>query len=139
MVNNLVYQATVTQDDQTQDHYIGLASTTFKARKNIHTHSFKDREDNQTALSKHIWELKDNNLNYQVTYKLIDRAATYSPVTDKCGLCIKEKYYIMFYPNLANLNDKSESYSHCRHKKSKLMIKPVKKTKTKNRRKRKPG
>ena len=40
---------------------VGLCSTDFKARKAVHDHSFRNREDNQTSLSKHIWDLKDNN------------------------------------------------------------------------------
>ena len=139
LTNNLVYQSTVTQHtaQNTQRTYIGLTSTTFKARLGVHKNSFKDPEANQTSLSKHIWDLKKKNIDYTVTWKLIDRARPFSPVTGVCGLCIKEKFYIMFRPSMANLNSRSEIYANCRHKHSVLLIKRERKSKSKN--KRTPG
>ena len=58
LLKNVVYEATVTQEDQTQNHYTGLCSTTFKARLGIHKHSFKNENENQTTLSKFIWTLQ---------------------------------------------------------------------------------
>ena len=129
LVDNLVYQTTVTQENQTERNYIGLASTDFKTRLGIHKHSFLDEEDNQTSLSKHIWELKKKNIEYAVSWKLVGRAKPFSPVSGVCGLCIKEKFYITFRPNMANLNSRSEIYSNCRHKQSKLLIKKKRKRK----------
>ena len=129
LTKELVYQATVTQTDKTTNTYIGLTSTTFKARLGVHKNSFKDPDANQTSLSNHIWDLKKKNLGYRVSWKLIDRAKHYSPVNGKCQLCIKEKFYILFYPEMATLNSKSEIYANCRHKRSKLLIKPKRKKK----------
>ena len=133
LTKELVYQATVTQTDKTTNTYIGLTSTTFKARLGVHKNSFKDPDANQTSLSNHIWDLKKKNLGYRVSWKLIDRAKQYSPVNGKCQLCIKEKFYILFYPEMATLNSKSEIYANCRHKKSKLLIKPKRKKKSRRR------
>ena len=134
LTRNLVYHVKVTQEDQTANGYIGLTSTEFKARLAVHKRSFWNEEENQTSLSKHIRGLKEKNINYTLNWNLVDRATPFSPVTGVCWLCIKEKFYIMFRPSLANLNSRSEIYSNCRHKKSALLIKPTRKKK-----KRTPG
>ena len=59
------------------------------------------------------------------------RKATASEVNT---LCDCEKFNILFNPELADLNKKSEFYSHCMHKKSKLLIK-----KKRGRKKKGPG
>lgn len=134
LTKNLVYHTKVTQEDQTTNDYIGLTSTDFKARLAVHKRSFINEEENQTSLSKHIWELKRKNINYTLNWELVDRAMPFSPVTGVCWLCIKEKFHIMFRPSMANLNSRSEIYSNCRHKKSALLIPPIRKKK-----KRTPG
>ena len=127
MIKDLVYQSTIDQADGISNTYIGLTSTTFKARLGVHKNSFKDPEANQTSLSNHIWDLKKRKIEYSVSWKLVDRGKPYSPVSGKCQLCIKEKYYILFHPEMASLNSKSEIYANCRHKRSKLLIKPKRK------------
>ena len=129
LLKNVVYEATVTQEDQTQNHYTGLCSTTFKARLGIHKHSFKNENDNQTSLSKFIWTLQRKNIAYNITWRLIDRAEPFSPISGKCALCIREIFYIMFEPASADLNSRSEILSNCRHTISKLLIKRERKRK----------
>ena len=46
MTKDLIDQATVKQTDGATNTYIGLTSTTFKARLGVHTNSFKDPEAN---------------------------------------------------------------------------------------------
>ena len=109
---------------------MGLASTEFKARLAVHKTSFKDNEKCQTSLSKHIHELKSQNIVHSVTWKTIDRGAPFSPVSNVCNLCTKEKYQILF-SKIPLLNSRNEIYSHCRHKQSVLLIpKPRKKKKS---------
>ena len=60
-MNNIVYRATVTQSNGEEKSYIGL--TKFKSRLAVHKHSMVNQNENQTALSKHIWELKDKKWN----------------------------------------------------------------------------
>ena len=50
-------------------------------------------------LSSHIWELKNKNIDFQVTWTILDRAKPFSPVTQICNLCTKEKYFIIFEPD----------------------------------------
>ena len=123
LLKNVVYEATVTQNDQTENLYTGLCSTTFKARLGVHKHSFKNENDNQTSLSKFVWTLKQKNIGYNIGWRLLDRAEPFSPISGKCALCIHEKFYIMFQPTSADLNSRSEIFSNCRHKISKLLIK----------------
>ena len=48
---------------------------------------------------------------------------TIRPISGKYVLFIKEKFYIMFRPTSADLNSRSEIFSNCRDKISKLLIK----------------
>ena len=127
----IVYQATVTVPSQTPKTYIGLTSTDFKARLGNHKQSFLNPDVNQTSLSKHVLEVKSRGLEPTVSWKLIDRGKVFSPVTGNCQLCTKEAYYIIFKPEMAELNSRSEIFSTCRHKKSALLFKTIKKTASK--------
>ena len=120
----IVYQATVEQPNKEVKTYVGLTATDFKARLGVHRQSFKDPEYCKTTLSKHIHELKNKGIEPKITWKILDRAKSYSPVTDVCHLCNKEAYYIIFEPHLAELNSRTELFSTCMHKKSNLLFKP---------------
>ena len=61
--SNIVYKAVVTSagEGETKE-YIGMTATTFKTRYRNHKKSFNyTRYEKDTALSKHIWELKRSN------------------------------------------------------------------------------
>ena len=73
-------------------------------------------KQNSTTLSSYIWELKDKNLDYNIKWTAVDRAPRFNPITKKCRLCLKEKYYIIFQPEGAELNERSELFSTCRHR-----------------------
>ena len=115
------------QSDSQVTNYVGLTSTDFKARLGVHTQTFKDPEVSQTSLSKHIHSLQDQNINFEITWNLIDRGRPFTPVSNVFNLCDSEKFNILFHPELSDLNCKSEFYSHCRHIKSKLLVKRKKK------------
>ena len=118
---NIVYNVTITQQDGTTDTYIGN-TTNFKARKAVHTQSFEDATISQTALSRFIHKLKSKNIKYTETWKRLDRGFPFSPVTNECHLCTKEKFHILFQPELATINSRNEMYANCAHKKSMLLI-----------------
>ena len=89
---NIIYQAEVeNKNDGTKETYVGLTSTTFKSRLSTHKKSFTDRTYNQTALSRHIWKLKDKGVDYNIKYKIIGRGKPYSPKNKRCTLCLREK------------------------------------------------
>jgi hypothetical protein len=131
LTDNLVYHAVVKDANHTVRNYTGLSSTTFKQRLGVHTQTFNDQTVSQTSLSKHIWDLKKKNIEYTLSWRLVDRAKPFSPVTGTCALCTREKFYIMFRPSQADLNGRNEMYNNCRHKQAKLLIQKE--------RKRKPG
>ena len=115
--DQVVYRATVTEEDQTLNTYTGLTRNTFKQRYNGHRYTFNHRNTpNSTTLSTHLWKLKDERNNYDIKWNIVDRAPDFNPTTRKCRLCLKEKYYIIFQPEGATLNNRSELFSTCRHR-----------------------
>ena len=118
---NIIYQAEVTTP-QTTETYIGLCDTTFKERYRNHTCSFRnERYKNVTELSKHIWSLKERQINYQIKWKKVKQARSYSNVNKKCNLCLWEKYFIICKPEMSTLNRRNEMTSTCRHSKKFLL------------------
>ena len=108
-------------------NYVGMTSTDFKSRLGVHRQTFKNQKVSQTSLSKHIHTLKSKNIDYEINWRIIDKARKFSPISNVCSLCDREKFRILFNPELADLNSKSEFYSHCIHKKSRLLVKRKKK------------
>ena len=117
LAKGIVYQATVTSgNNERVQTYVGLTDTTFKARLANHKQSFiKEKQRNQTELSKHIWHLKEEGANYQVTWKILGKVRAYTNITKTCNLCNLEKFFIICRNDLASLNKRSELISTCRH------------------------
>jgi hypothetical protein len=68
-----------------------------------------------------VWGLKDEGIDYDITWKIIARGRGFNPTTRSCQACLKEKIYIMFRPEGATLNARSECYGTCRHRKKLLL------------------
>ena len=80
LLNNTIYQATVTQDDSGQiQYYIGLASTDWKYKPKAGAKS-----SNPTELSNHVWKLNKKVINHKIDWKILDKAQTFNPTTNKC-------------------------------------------------------
>ena len=124
LTQSVVYQATVsTEDDKPDQTYVGLTATTFKIRFNNHKASFRNSSKKYTTeLSKYIWELKDNEVQYDITWKILKQAKPYNPISNRCNLCLWEKYFIICKPELATLNKRNELVNTCRHA-SKFLLK----------------
>ena len=121
---NIVYQATVSSSDGAIEKYVGLTAPPFKKRLGNHKKSFKhEKYAHETTLSSYIWKLKDRNLDFDIKWKLMARATPFSPITNVCNLCTREKYFILFRPETATINSRNEINSHCRHKQSMLLDK----------------
>ena len=117
LVDNVVYKATIVDQDSKVNTYTGLTSNTFKQRFYGHRSTIENKDhENPTTLSTHVWDLKERNKNFEISWSIIDRAKNFNPATRKCNLCIKEKYYIIFHHQGATLNERSELYSTCRHR-----------------------
>ena len=97
-----MYQAKVEVKNQESK-----TSTDFKHRLATHTFSFNNREINQTSLSQHIWEVKDQGHEPKISWKIVDRGRKFTPVNKVCQLCITEGYYINFHPEMVTLNSKN--------------------------------
>ena len=128
---NAVYQATLTVEPRPEVEgeveevhtYVG-ASNNFKKRYYRHRTSFNDpayRTD--TTLSKCVWKLKENNRQFRIKWRIIDRGKAYRPSSKRCNLCLKEKYWIIFHPEMASLNDNSEIWTPCMHRHSTFLSK----------------
>jgi len=123
LTSGVVYQASVTrQDNKKEDTYIGLTDNSFKTRYNSHNSSFRNESKrNATTLSQFIWSLKDQEIGYTIKWRIVTRGKAYSTTSQKCNLCIKEKYFIICKPHMASLNTRNELTSECRHRKRHLL------------------
>ena len=112
--------STVTRkDSNTTETYIGLPENDFKTRYRNHTASFNhDKHRNSTELSKHIWTLKDNNIEYYISWRILSSHLPYNSSSKKCNLCLKEEFLIICRPELSTLN---KLVSSCRHRNKALL------------------
>ena len=114
---SVVYQATVsTEDHHPPQTYVGLTENSFKTRYSNHKSSFANaNKRNNTELSKYIWYLKENLTKFNITWRILKHASSYNPTSNRCNLCLWEKYFIICKPDLASLNKRNELISSCRH------------------------
>ena len=116
--SSLVYQATVTsKDNSTTKTYIRLAENDFKTRYRNHTASFQHtKHRNSTKLSKHIWTLKENNIDHFILWHILSSRSPYNNASKRCNLCLKEKLLIIHQPELSSLNKPNKHVSSCHHR-----------------------
>ena len=128
---NAVYQATIKVEPRPEVEnevevvhtYVG-ATQDFKERYYGHRSSFSNPAyRTSTTLSKCVWKLKEDNRNFTIRWRIIDRGAAYRPSSKRCNLCLKEKYWIIFHPEMASLNDNSEIWTPCMHRHSTFLKK----------------
>ena len=90
---DVVYGATVTPLDQNNlplddeaERYVGEAEN-WKSRFYVHNRSFTVRDpDIQTSLSNHIWDLKDENIQFSITWQVLEKSKSFNPICLKCLL-----------------------------------------------------
>ena len=118
---SVVYQATVTQEDTKEiNKYIGITENQFKTRYNQHNSSFRlHHKRSSTALSEHIWKLKEENTKFNVTWEILEHAQPYSTKSKKCNLCLSEKFLIL--NRKPSLNKRKEILSWCMHRNRHLL------------------
>ena len=136
-VTCVVYRATVTSgasndpQGQTVETYTGLTEPQAKKRFKKHYDDIRkfnprDPENHKsgTRLSRHCGGLEDSNIPYNIKWDILcETKVAFNPTTGYCKLCTTEKYFIMFNPDDASLNLRSEFFSHCRHKERHLLRK----------------
>ena len=120
----VIYEATL-DTAAAQFKYIGLTENTFKSRYSSHTSSFRhEKLRHSTELSKKVWEMKDCDTPYDISWKIIQHAHPYKGGTRECNLCLTEKLYILMSDCKNLLNKRRELVSKCRHT-NKFMLKTV--------------
>ena len=67
-------------------------------------------EINIILLAGYIWELKDSNIPYTISWDTLGRAPSYNPDTKTCRLCTLEKFFILYHPRKASLNQRTEIF-----------------------------
>ena len=126
LTDNIIYQASVTSQNGVEETYTGLTADKFKLRYANHKKSFThENYSTDSTLSSYIWKLKSENINYSISWKIIDRGKPFSPIHGNCQLCTKEKYFIIFNPEISSLNSRNELGTACRHK-PKLLLSNLK-------------
>ena len=120
-VRNVVYQSTISVP-RSREYYVGLTSRALKTRVGEHRGDWThlDRKHKST-LASHVWNLKEGGQDPDISWKIICKAAPYSPITETCNLCTSEKWNIIFKPKTATLNSRQELFNHCRHKRMSLL------------------
>ena len=103
-------------------------SVNFKRRFGKHKRSVRKLEEKQTTFSTYIWKNFNHNGEegrlqalQDTRWTPIARARPFNPGNGKCNLCLTEKWFIMFRPEGASLNQRSEIFSHCFHKEPQLL------------------
>ena len=120
--NGVVYQATVSSDTGKVGTYVGLAKN-FKRRYPKHKKCLLDETaEGGTALSTYYWQEQNAGRNPKVNWKFLEKnVPIFNPISNRCRLCLREKYNIVLKPNLASLNSRQEIFAHCRHLQSELL------------------
>ena len=117
-----IYQAQVKHVDpisgtEVKETYIGLAATTFYERHQNHQSTFRLRShETKSELSKHLWQLKDKGIVYDLSWKIIDRAKKFTPASNSCNLCTLERFYLICKKDFYTLNKNLEFGDECLHK-----------------------
>ena len=121
--SSVIYQATVKRNgNNTSETYIGLTENAFKTRYRNHTASFRHtKHRNSTELSRHVWSLKDNNIDYSISWRIISSSTSYNSSSKRCHLCLKEKFLIICRPDLSSLKKRNKLISSCCHRNNELL------------------
>ena len=94
--------------------YAGLTYRKFKTRLGEH-------KTHKSALVGHVWDLKNQNKNFTITWKKLENAKPFNPISKKCRLCLREKFHIMYRRENASLNKRNEVFNTCRYRKQSLL------------------
>merc|ERR1712020_699962 len=77
----------------------------------------KTAERQPTRLSKHVWSLKDKNIQHEVKWKMRARTGIYFPGAKYCDTCITESMLILEADRRTCLNLRTEILTKCKHMK----------------------
>lgn len=117
---SVIYEATVKSANNTKT-YIGLTEKEFKTRWYQHRHDFNNKQDS-TELSKHIWDLRKNNKDFEISWKIMKKVPKLNNGQKMCRLCTTEALYIIKKNSKGQLNKRNEIMNKCRHQ-NKFLLK----------------
>ena len=88
-----------------------------------HLASFRNSKYKEsTNLSQRIWELKNNNKNFDIKWSIVASASSYNPCSKKCNLCVMEMTLILTLEDPHPLNKRKELMNKCiRHRRKFLL------------------
>ena len=103
--------------------YIRMTEGTFKKRFYNHASSFRlEKYKTSTKLSEKVWLLKEQGLDYDISWRVLRRGKPYINGQKNCDLCTSEKLEILLRaPDPRLLNSRSEILAKCRHKRKFLL------------------
>ena len=126
--SKIVYSAEVTTETSPPilpgKIYLGICDTEFKTRYGNHKKSFRHRRyEKDTELSKYIWELKDQNKNFEIKWSIYRKSCGYNQVAKSCNLCLMEKVLICNFKDKERLiNKRVDLVSKCRHENKFILL-----------------
>jgi hypothetical protein len=106
----VVYKTTVSATSKPVRHYYGLTEGSFK------TDVPDSKLQKDTAPSKCIWELRDQDVEFTVELDIAQHAAPYKCGTRQCDMCLTEKMVIATADPTTMLNSHAEIISTCIHR-----------------------
>ena len=84
--------------------------------------SFKrEKRQNETELSKHLWKLKEKKEGYTISWNILAKARAYTNATKRCNLCMTQKFFILSNPQMATPNKLNELISNCTHRRKYIL------------------
>ena len=127
--SNVCYHCKVVREDNhVCENYCGQTKNAVKLRITRHktdAEKYHPIENNagMSKLSQYVGGLIFNNIPWSWSWSILRQSQAFSPISNRCDLCLWEKFYIMYHPEFASLNLRSELYGYCRHKESHLLLK----------------
>ena len=65
---------------------------------------------NSTELSKHIWTLKDNDIEHFISWRILSSHSPYNSSSKRCNLCLKKNSLSSANPSYQHLTNVMNSY-----------------------------
>ncbi len=67
-----------------------------------------EKRKKETELGKYIWKLKEEDKDFNVTWKVLAKPKPYKNTSKRCDLCITEKLFLICCPHMATLNKQNK-------------------------------
>ena len=116
----IIYQADLTliENPKSTKSYIGIRETSFKKRYANHKKAFNiGKYKNDTALSKELWKIKEQNHTPIIKWKIIRKCSPYKANEKTClneKICLNEKTEIITFKGNNLLNQRHKLISKCK-------------------------